>query len=395
MKIGILTVQRAPNYGAMLQCYALQKYIISLGNDCEVIDLLRPYHPDFIPTPGYEPFCNVHKKSRIRTIRSFIGHYIHRYEANTKKFETIYKTQLIHQKELFEAFDKRIIYSKQFKSIGELYEKPPVYDVYMTGSDQLWNPTQPYCIEPFFLTFVKNGGKKVSFATSIGVSKLPEDIRKKYVHWLSDYDLISVREQEAVNILSNELNAPIHKLIDPTFLLFSSEWEDLMDRSLSIYKENYVFCFTLSYQAGLHNYLKEYTRKQGLKLVYIVHAFQDAPYTNSENEIGLIDVSPEQWLGLIYNAKEIFTDSFHGSVFSILFKKDFYSYIPSTNHRGSRIENLLSLFDLDNRIFRNLKTFKSIQQVINYTQVFRQIEEERHKSIVFLKNIFDLKNDDM
>ena len=116
-----------------------------------------------------------------------------------------------------------------------------------------------------------------------------------------------------------------------------------------------------------------------------MHAFQDAPYTcNDKNVIGLIDVSPEQWLGLIHNASEIFTDSFHGTVFSLIFGKSFYSYIPSFNKRGSRIENLLQLFGLKERIIYNLKDCAFEEKTIDYRNVNGIIEKEREKASDFL-----------
>lgn len=384
MKIGILTVHRAPNYGAMLQCYALQHYLKSLGYVCKVIDLLRPYHEDYIQTPGFEPFNmkKVHRNIKGE-IKKFLGHYLHRYDANNKKFSITYAREIAHKKEQFSQFDKRIDYTKEYKSIGELYANPPLFDVYVTGSDQLWNPTQPYCIEPFFLTFVKSG-RKISYATSIGVSNIPESIKQKYISWLNSYDFISVREKEAKDILMG-VNKPIYKIIDPTFLLPKAEWENLMDTSLEVMKEKYIFCFTLSYLSDLHSYLKKYSKQQSIKYVYVVHAFQDAPYTcKDKNVIGLIDVSPEQWLGLIHNANEIFTDSFHGTVFSLIFGKSFYSYIPSFNKRGSRIENLLQLFNLKERIIYSLNDFIKDQKCIDFNEVNTIIKKERTKATDFL-----------
>lgn len=384
MKIGILTVHRAPNYGAMLQCYALQHYLKDLEYDCKVIDLLRPYHDGYIPTPGFEPFDmkKIHRNLKGE-IKKFIGHYLHRYDANNKKFSKTYAKEIAHKNEQFASFDKRIAYTRQYSSIGELYANPPLFDIYVTGSDQLWNPTQPYCIEPFFLTFAKSG-RKISYATSIGVSSIPEAIKQKYVSWLNSYDYISVREKEAQDILS-DVNKPIYKIIDPTFLLPTIKWEEIMDTSLDLYKGEYVFCFSLSYLSDLHSFLKKYAKQQNKKYVYVVHAFQDAPYTcKDQNVIGLIDVSPEQWLGLIHNASEIFTDSFHGTVFSLMFGKSFYSYIPSFNKRGSRIENLLQLFGLKERIIYNINDCALDKKAIDYIKVNAIIEKEREKAIDFL-----------
>lgn len=393
MRIGIITVQRAPNYGAMLQCYALQQYLIKRGYECEVIDLLRPDHTEYISS-AYKPYA-LEKKTFsvvafINKLRKNIGFYLLGYAYKKRKFSKTYKRELQHKIEMFNSFNDEMLYSKKYCSIQELYDSPPVYDVYMTGSDQLWNPTQPYCVEPYFLTFVINGGKKVSYATSIGVSVIPEAIRDSYLSWLSDYDLISVREQNAVDLLSPKLSKEIVRLIDPTFLLKPSEWLNIADESLLVCKEKYLFYFTIGFYSDLHQYLKKYCKKNNLKLVYIVHGSSDSPCNNEIHEIGLIDVSPKQWLGLIRNAEKVVTDSFHGSVFSILFKKNFISYIDSSNTRGSRIENLLALFNLENQLFRTGEEPNWLEEDLNYDVVFEKIKKEKKRAELFINKINEL-----
>lgn len=125
----------------------------------------------------------------------------------------------------FDEFNKGLNLSRPYWGIDELYATPPCYDIYMTGSDQVWNPTQPYCLEPYFLTFVPKGKKKISYASSIGVTELLENEKQDFRRWLSSYDAISVREHQAKELLASFIEKPVVQVADPTFLLDSGFWK--------------------------------------------------------------------------------------------------------------------------------------------------------------------------
>lgn len=384
--IGIITVQKAPNYGAELQCYALQHYLRSLGYDCEIIDLCRPVHKDFKKTKGYEPYINDNLSISQKIVcwaRNIKNKYLPFITKNGRKiiaFESRNKGAMSLLTEKFHAFENRIVFSKKYKSIGDLYDNPPFYDVYITGSDQLWNPTQKYCIEPFFLTFVNNGGKKVSYATSIGQDSLSTEVIKDYQKWLSSYDSISLREQTAIDLLQPLCSKEIHKTIDPTLLVPKEEW-NLM--AISPKKEKYIFCFTLHYCPNLLEYARKLSISLGIKLIYWKHCYQEDAF-DGDNCMGIIDISPEEWLGFIRNAYYVVTDSFHGSVFSLIFERNFATYIDSKNSRGCRIKDLFEMLDVKDRLIYDLNKIALLPSP-NYEKVKELISEEKHKSENFLK----------
>ena len=159
MKIGIITIHRSQNnYGAALQAFALWKYVTSLGFDCEIIDLYRPIHIGFQASRVHLPL----RKKEKRTIKSFFKNIKGLFTKSKKqKTKRILTPEAVQR---FEEFNSLIKYSHPYFSVDSLYDNPPEYDVYITGSDQVWNPTMPYCIEPYFLNFVTNGGRKLSYA---------------------------------------------------------------------------------------------------------------------------------------------------------------------------------------------------------------------------------------
>ncbi len=383
MKIGIITVQRAPNYGAQLQCYALYSYLRQQGHDVEIIDLLRPFHSAYIKSKKYKPIQTqsikqiVYKWLRLKIKRLISSDFRDNLEKE-RLFLQMHQSEFLSFKEKFALFESKMKYSRTYKSIDNLYDNPPSYDVYITGSDQLWNPSQPYCVEPYFLTFVKNGGIKMSYATSIGLSQLPRTTIQQYVGWLRSYKKISIREQTAVKILSNEGLDNIERNIDPTFLVSSQEWKKM---AIPPIIDNYLFYFTLSQRVDLLQAALGIAKRNNLKLVYRKKTYKME--IDDSDAIGLIDISPEEWLGLILHASYVVTDSFHGTAFSIIFRKDFSSLIPNESRRGCRISDMLDLFGLNKRLISEEMPMKTFSK-IDYTSVDAILQREIEKTQKYL-----------
>lgn len=335
MKIGIITIHKSPNYGACLQAYALWKYLEQKGNDCEIIDLYRPYQDEYVPSKRFKPMRqNTSFVSRCKqAIKKMLG-------LNKGKAGKLFSD---NAKLKFDKFNSQIKYSRAYKGIDELYANPPIYDLYVSGSDQLWNPTQPYCLEPYFLTFVPNGGRKISYATSIGITDLTDEEKHKFKDWLSSYDAISVRELQAEKLLESYItDHVISQVPDPTFLLDVEEW-----KRLAVYPDingKYILLFILQWSPVLVEYCKRLSAENGLLLVVLS---QIQPQNTDGGYIPVTDAGPQEFIGYIANAEMVITDSFHCTVFSIITgANNFYTYIAPSNIRGSRITDLLDIFEI-------------------------------------------------
>lgn len=339
-KIGIITIHNSPNYGACLQSYALYKYIVNQGLECELIDLKRPIHAGYVESSDFRPYY-IHRESFLEKIKGFVRRLlkperVSRESTNPKRIAK------------FNDFNGEIKLSAPYYSIDNLYSNPPLYDVYISGSDQLWNPEQPFPIEPYFLTFVQTrNAKKISYASSIGISSLEHQQIMDFTHWLSDYDAISVREPVAAQILQPHLKQKIEIVADPTFLLNVEEWKSLAN---NYQEKGYILCFMLGFRPTLLNEALSVSNDLNKKL--IVLGQRDIP---KDKRYTLIDdAGPKEFLGLIKCSDCVFTDSFHGTVFSILLGvKNFFSYVPKGNRRASRLETLLSPLGLLDRIIIN------------------------------------------
>lgn len=374
MKIGIITIHKSPSYGACLQSFALWKYISSEGVDCEIIDLHRPTHIDFKKSDRFLPMRQEHLTFKVKVLT----------ELFKLKDRLLAKVHLSPLEKKYNQFNEEIKYSKVYKGVDELYANPPSYDLYVTGSDQVWNPQQAYCIEPYFLTFVNNGGKKISYAASIGLKDLLSEEKEKFAQWLESYDAIGVREKSAQELLTSFMNKPTTLVLDPTFLLDKESW--LKESVLPAVDDSYILLFSLFTPSNILNFAKRIAEESDKRLIIL------APNRREIGNGGILvnDAGPREFLGYFYQADMVITDSFHGTVFSMIMEAgNFFSYIAPNNRRGSRIVDLLSLFQLEDHLLSPELKETAIElqsHQIDVSILKERIKEERAKSISFLAN---------
>ena len=375
-KVLIITVQKAPNFGACLQAYALWKYVSNLGFECKIIDLLRPYHKGFVYTKGFDVFCSKERSwllnLRIEYIRPF-KRFIRNIFKKKNEIPSINIAPKGFSQVLFDDFNNKIDYTQTYKSIQELYSNPPKADYYITGSDQLWNPTQPYALEPYFLTFVKRG-KKISYATSIGVSKISNYSKRMYSKWLASYDCISVRESDGVKLLQSLTNKKVTKCCDPTFLLTREHWREIAVSSQI--KHKYIFVFIVGEGEEVYNFADKLSKKLDIPVVTNkkIGTYSFEIYDN---------IGPLEWLALIRDAEIVLTNSFHGCVFSLIMHTPFRVFV--TNNRGSRILDLLEEVGTTSLLCKEETLDLNIPDMI-FDNVDIAIEGMREKSINYLLN---------
>lgn len=384
MKIGIITIHNSPNYGASLQAFALYEYLRLQNNDVELIDLHRPHYDDFVPSKKYKSYLEQNKtlKEKIKdfakgTIKRMLGH-------DVRSKSSFYNKE---SKKKFDEFTSQIKLSRPYRGVDDLYDNPPAYDLYITGSDQLWNPSQPFCLEPYFLTFVRNGKKKISYASSIGVAELTSRERNDYKKWLEQYDAISVREKQAKTLLDSFLSKEVTCVADPTFLIDVEQWLSMAVKPQI--DSPYILLFTLQHMPEMHEYALRISKESGKQLVVINQAL---PNNVDGDFIAVRDAGPREWLGYIKKADMVLTNSFHGTVFSIILgANNFSTYIAPSNNRGSRIVDLLDTYGLSNHLLlgdlsRHYSELASLS--INREHVVDVMNSQQKQSRKFLKHFY-------
>ncbi len=358
MKVGILTFHEANNYGAVLQAYALQETIAGFDIDTEIINYVQPYI-----IYRYKP-VRVDKTNVAAFFKSILSTALH------------YKNFTIKQKkfDLFRREFLKISDTKYFKS--DLIDG---YEVYIAGSDQIWNFRITNYDEVFFLKFADSKTLRISYAASIGHNNLNEKDRMFLKDHIDCFDYISVREASVIQLLKEMTQKELVNVLDPSLLLPTNEWNKINSNSFN--NKNYIFVYSVS----ASNKIVEVINKVSKFYDIDIYVLTDKLTVGVKNHIRCRDIGPVEFIDLISNAKLVITDSFHGTAFSIIFEKNFIS-VP--NEVGSsRVKNLLKTLSLENRIINEPEEID--QQYIydiDYELPSKILASERNKSISFLKN---------
>lgn len=359
------------NYGGTLQEYALLRTLENEGFEAEIIDF-------DVSSEIYTFSC---KRSLLNLDPAKIA-------AKAKqKLEKIPRIDISHQvfirhKRFDEFRNDYLKLSKRYtaKSIGETAAE---YDILVCGSDQIWNPD--FNVPEFFLNFGVKSQKKIIYGASLGRDHLSRRQLKVYKTLMSGLDAISVREDNAKTILQTISDKEIEVVLDPTLLIERDKWLELAIDSLIMDKE-YMFCYFLDNNYEKQKAAEKVALEMGLVIVaipFLHDIFEEE--SESFGDYQLSDIGPQEFLGLISRAKLVLTDSFHATVFSILFRKDFWVFGRDcgTYNMNSRIVTLLRYFDLFGRLIEvdEVKSYKKCA----YQKQYEKFERKKELSLEFLR----------
>lgn len=378
MRVGIITLHKTNNFGACLQAYALYKYISDQGYNCEIIDLLRPIHCGYRYSNKYVNMRKCQPSSTRLKLRA-LKNIVLRRKVDSLPGMTRYAY------ERFARFNSLCNYSRLYKSIDALYANPPQYDIYISGSDQIWNPTIGFCLEPYFLTFAPSGSRKISYASSMGILELEEMEKKQMSDWLHSYSDISVREAQTQNFIQSFIHRNVEQVCDPSFLIDREAWAALAQGFIA--PQPYILLFTVNYSKTLLDYCIKLS-KEGKKTLYYLCLNQ--PDIDNDDYIPVMNAGPNEFLQLIMNSSMVITNSFHGTVFSIILGvENFFSYLPHGEKRAQRISDLLGRFYLKSHIITDFeKSFDSLSNIkIDHERVNTIVDKEKKHGRDFLRKI--------
>lgn len=340
------------NYGAVFQSFALSETIKKLGHDAVFVTLEKP--------PLNSSIKLSFKTKLKRTIVKMLSlPNQKKSELRTKKFK-IFK----------EKTQKRICYT----DFDELINTPPNADVYLSGSDQVWNPQS--FREDFFFPYVSKNKKIVSYAASMGVEEIPQERIELFSKYIARYDCVSVREDTMKKIISQYTDKEIHHHIDPVFLVKREVWESLAKKYENLKYERYIFLYLINWNKKNDEVLLRLKKETGLPLVLVTLGGLKPRFADQV----IMDASPEEFLFLLNNAEMVIASSFHGVALSVVFNKPFIAV--SGRHSFTRIQSLLRGFNLTHHDTLNMSV-ESAQA--NYTAVNEMIAKERDRSVEYLK----------
>lgn len=363
-RVGIMTYHRAYSYGAKLQAYALVKYLNSIGLQAEDVDY---------GSIGEEKLRKIGTKS----IKDFIV------TSLCYVCSTFSEPKRIRR---FKDFLEMMPHSSIRYNRGNLKEANGVYDYFIVGSDQVWNPKYNEGDTSYLLDFVDDDSKKYAYAASFGVTELPPQLLSEYCPLLRKFHRILVRETEGQKLLMRQMGIAAEIVLDPTFLIGREHWKRIAHYPFKK-KKDYILSFQIIQRDPAYDTMLEYLHQQlGCEVIELRDAFRYKPMRWSI----YATAGPLEFLGLIRNARMVVTNSFHATVFSILFNRPFYCLKNSFGF-NSRMEDLTNSLGIGDRMFDASTPMPTAAEMdVDYRRVDERLDAlvARTKSII--KDTFQL-----
>lgn len=378
-KIGIITYWESyDNYGQQLQCWALQQYLRSLGHD---VFLIRQY------------ICPPAKKNGFKRLKQFLKDVLADilYFTNIAYCHTAseYFSFCLDKEACRRQFPKfrkvNLKMSRVYDTPDKLKKNPPRADIYITGSDQVWNFSMPEeSLRNFFLQFGDDNIKRISYAASVGHADFPNEYKETIRKYLTKFSAISVREKMSVNTIT-KLGYSVEHVLDPTMLLKPENYMQLIkneikDESIYIYSMNYASKDDIPFEE-----IKQYAKEERLPII-VTPGSGYLPTKELFDGVEYSYATISQWIQHIATSKLVVTASFHGVVFAILFHRPFI-YTPLQGKYASgniRVLDLLEKLSLENRIWTNDVSINDFTH-IDWQNVDKNLDVLRRKSIDYLK----------
>lgn len=384
-KTALVTCYFKNNYGSLLQAYATQKILDDMKIENETINIDN--NIDFKKGKRKYYMSQIFNFSFIKAKIGMI-----KLKLDKRINKNLGKNIKIRENK-FKEFRKKFILSKPFNTYDELSQYCENYNNVIVGSDQLWLPVN-IVADYYTLNWVPEEVNKISFSTSFGVSSIPQKYKELYKKFLNRINYLSTREIAGKKIIKELINKDVEIVCDPTLLFDKEEWMDIQEKE-SIIKEKYILCYFLGNSIEYRKFAERLKEETGCKIVSLNHCDEYVKYSDVFADEAPYDVGPSEFLNLIRNAEYVCTDSFHGTVFSLINNKKFFVFRrhnkKSKVSTNSRLDSLLGIVDLKERLLDGNEEIKNVLEMkIDYKNVDKKLEEFRNNSKEFLKKSLNL-----
>lgn len=358
------------NAGSALQTYALLTTVKNLGFKGEIIDYEYPneYHRQLRKQNHINPILLLFLRIRY--------YLLYRKTKQKRKYEKFWADHYT--------------LSSSYHTKEELMANPPAYDIYLTGSDQVWNPCNIGLDLSFFSCFSKTDNR-ISYASSFAVRDLPDEAKEAYANELRQFKAISVREQSGASLVRTICNKEAFVACDPTMLLHAEEYLELINGLPRSIKKRYVLVYALDYAfnpyPAIDQIAKKVQKALDVDIVYLLANSVD------HYKLGrsITDAGPCNFLELIYHADFIVTSSFHGTAFSLIFRRPFISIAPPPSHNDERITSLLKNVGAEEQIVYNDGNLpEKLHLSVDYSHIEPRLESYINESKDYLKKALGL-----
>lgn len=371
-RIGLLTFHASHNCGSMLQTYALQHTVKEMGNEIEIIDFSNK---------GQKELYNIFYKNN--NIKNLIKNMI-----ILPKIKRIKKISNSYNKFMEKNF---ILSKKKYENVMELDESKLLYNTYICGSDQIWNITLVDGDDAYFLPFVKNM-RKIAYAPSFGAKNpcvYAKDINK-YIEYLNDFDYLSVREINGQKWIKEMINKEVQVVLDPTLLLKVKDYEKI-EQEVSV-PEKFIFYYAPGYYNEINKFVDKVSKKYNLPVIVFNSKQYFVKGLKKFNFILPDDENPGVYLYLMKKAELVFTTSFHGTIFSTIYNKKFWTLKNGGMYGDDdRVRTLITQLSMEERLIvpQFDDNFEYLQEV-DYNKYYEKLDELQSESIKYLKEALDI-----
>ena len=336
------------------------------------------------------------KKSKFHVINKWIQRF-HNIKYYIFKRDALaeHRSKLNLNREAFQKFRQSNlnIMPDVVNSIDDAIQFASEFDIFIAGSDQIWNPTFYSCCNPiYYLDFVPNGKRRISYASSIGISDMPEKYTWDFRRMISNIDYVSVRETTGAKIIKKVCDRDVQVVLDPTLLISARRWDKIC--SDRVVEGDYIFCYLFSQNSQYREIKEKMQSILGCKIVTIPFGMREIV----GNDKKIYEAGPAEFISLIKYAKFIITDSFHATAFSINYRKPFFvlerQKKGSKTNMNSRIYSVLDLFNIQNRLVNPLISRQEILEIdeIDYEHVHNILHKYQQESLGYLKEALHGEN---
>ena len=371
MIIRTITCHHAFNHGAMLQAFALVHYLQSLGHDVQVIDY-SPYYMPGNPKVNFKWVPGRFDYFGVRELYRFAKYRQNKYtQKRQNAIESFYETCIP-------------VTTNRYDTVERLRDNPPKADVYIAGSDQIWNTTFPNGKDAAFYLDFGSPKRKISYAASFATRELEPGTEEFVKHQLKNFDAISVREQSGKSLL-NSLGFDGQLVVDPVFLLNREHW-DQFDTDSDELNEEYILTYDFEpKKSAIRSIAKRLADYYSCKIFTVT----SLPSLFCYADKSYFTCGPEMFVRLIKHARCIVSNSFHGTAFSIMYGKNFF-VLDRRDGLNTRMQDLLNRYNLSDRLVDNSVSDDRLFKNINYDIVFNKLHDDINESKSFLQQQIEL-----
>ena len=393
-KLAILTLV-INNYGTKLQSYALCKAIKKLNLvEPVVINLQGSWHGNTVKISRKKQLLDVLKTYKLKSIKKIADFVRWSYQFQIIKQNAESFLDADSKKEaLFSKFDEHIPYSTEEYTIEDVRAgKLSNYDLFLVGSDQVWNAPRVGCLDVYMCDFLHEKRSALSYAASFAIDSIPDYLVGDYTKYIQNMKTLLVREARGVELCSQLGRDDAKHVVDPTLLLEEKDYEELTSRPSDLVGEvDYILVYSLTSSMKIYEEANKLAKRNNCKMVMLKRVPCPPLTSLFKDSIDLLEVGPAEFISLIKYAKCVVTASYHALMFSLIMHSNFYIYMDDASAENSRLLSSLAMFGLEKQLYYETSSLPKTLPQVDYRCVDPILKEKREESLFLLKGSLEGK----